>query len=290
MKLGCCLLASDLNPDYLDFYPLVHDAWQQVVGIDVRLVLIADEIPPNLHAYKQSITLFTPLPGVHTAFQAQCIRVLYPALMGSEYADAILISDMDMLPMSRRYFAGTIRNIDTDSFVVYRAGVLERKGQLPIMYNAALASTWGEMFPGLRDEGDVREVLMQWWSEAPDYAVKTWVETPVYTGPSAGSDWATDQTRLFSAVARWTVAAGEARLARLDDADTRFRRLDRHDLTDLEKIIMQRAHLLRAGYFTDYHMPQPPSEHAPLNAEAAKQVITPPSAIDRLRLFLKARV
>jgi len=47
MKLGCCLVASDLNPDYLDFFPLVQRAWREVVGIEVRLVLIANGPAPE---------------------------------------------------------------------------------------------------------------------------------------------------------------------------------------------------------------------------------------------------
>ena len=80
MKITKCLVACDLNEIYLEFYPIVRKYWKNVVGIDTVLILIADEIPYNLNEFRDEIILFKPVDDIHTAFQAQCIRILYPCL------------------------------------------------------------------------------------------------------------------------------------------------------------------------------------------------------------------
>src|SRR5437868_14486797 len=39
-SLGKVLLACDLNPDYLDFWPSTRQAWREIVGLDAVLVLV----------------------------------------------------------------------------------------------------------------------------------------------------------------------------------------------------------------------------------------------------------
>jgi hypothetical protein len=275
VKLACCLLAADANPDYLEFFPLVHAAWKDIVGVEVRLVLIADTLPPDLRRFEDSIRVFTPIPGVHTAFQAQCIRVLFPPLLASEFADAVLVSDIDMLPLSRRYFVRSIRHVDRNDFVIYRAGVLEHLGQLPICYNAAMPGTWAEVFPGIRDENDIAALLEEWWAGAS-----------LRYGIREGMDWATDQYRLFSYVANWSAINGTGRLVRLGDIATRFRRIDRSDPVKFRKSVTTHRHLLRTGYYADCHMLQPPSEHVTDNLMAATEAGTPASTMDHLRTML----
>jgi len=81
--------------------------------------------------------------GVHTAFQAQCIRLLYPALLETE--GAVVISDADMVPVSRRYFRRAVERIPEDHFVAFRDVTLA-SGEIPICYNAALPQTWRGVF------------------------------------------------------------------------------------------------------------------------------------------------
>ena len=267
MKLGCCLLASDLNPDYLDFFPLVQKAWKEAVGVEVRMVLIAQELPRDLRQFEGAIRLFRPVLGLHTAFQAQCVRLLFPALLHDECRDAVLISDMDMLPLSRRYFTQPLENLGADKFVMYRAGVLH--GQVPIGYNAALASTWWQIFPAIRDETDVAQVLGAWWAEGKDYGIRK------------GAGWFTDQDKLHSHLNAWEAAAGKGRLVRLTDGKTGLCRLDRSRPEEFRRNLARQSHLLRAGYFTDFHMMQPPSEHEALNLQVFAEAHTPPSPSDR---------
>ena len=102
MKITKCLVACDLNPTYLEFYPLVRKYWKNIVGIDTILILIADEIPYDLKEFSDEIILFKPVENIHTAFQAQCIRILYPSIIGSN--ENIIISDMDLIPLNKKYY------------------------------------------------------------------------------------------------------------------------------------------------------------------------------------------
>jgi hypothetical protein len=275
LKLACCLVASDLNPAYLHFFPLVHRVWTELVGIDVRLVLIGHELPPALNSFNRLVHVFPPVPGVHPAFQAQCIRLLFPALLGGEYTDAVLISDMDMIPMNRRYFTRPIEHLTPDKFVVYRAGVLEALGEIPICYNAATPGTWGEMFENVRDETDISDVLRQWWAECGGYEEIR-----------KGAGWTTDQRRLFSRLNAWAAAEGSGRVVRLTDRQTGFCRLDRCSPEVFRRRLARHSCLLRAGYYADFHMMQPAHEHGALNLQAADEALRPASPTDRMIVTL----
>src|SRR5207302_9814040 len=128
-------------------------------GLEPVLVLVAeaDAVPQHL-ADDPAVRIFEPECSLHTAFQAQCIRLLYPALL--EARGAVLTADADIVPMNHRYFHRPLRRIDSRHFVCYR-DVLLPLGELPICYNAALPDTWGAVF-GARDLADVGSMLRAW--------------------------------------------------------------------------------------------------------------------------------
>lgn len=256
MKLGACLVACDSNPIYLGFFPLILRAWEDIVGIDIHLVLVASQLADELRPFQPNVSLVQPVDGIPTAFQAQCIRLLYPALMAEITKDAVLISDMDVAPMNRRYFINPLEGIDDTCFVVYRSGLLEDTGELPVCYNAATPAVWGSVFPGLRDSKDIAQMLRDWWHENPvPYRVK------------ASDNWATDQRQLYRHVERWSDGAGAGLVARLSDRDTCFRRLDRGRRRVNRHRRLPITPLLRGGYYSDFHMP-PAATFADLNRRA----------------------
>ena len=279
MNLSRCLLACDGNPDYLGFYPLVRRAWREVVGINTLLVLVAEEIPSSLHQFEPEIVLFRPLAGISTAFQAQCIRLLYPALLETEDGGAIIISDMDMAPLGERYFNAPLAHVGGDQFVSYRAGLLDEYEQLAICYNAATPQVWAEVFPGVNDEGDVEDRLREWWADiAEDYRLRD------------GAGWSTDQTQLYRYVRRWSDGVGAGRVTPVEDRSNGFLRLDRTELSQFRKRLHHRSHLLRAGRVSDFHMMQPSDEYTALNQQAIDEALKPASAVDRARGALRAAI
>ena len=145
MKLECVLTAVDMKPFYLDFVPVFIEAWRRTYPqVDVRIVLVADEVPDDLKQYGDRIILFKPLKGVQTGFTAQCVRLLYPGLLG--YEGGVMISDIDTIPLNSTYHLESVENAPSDAFIC-TSGLAELDvKQIHMMYNIAASKTWRGMF------------------------------------------------------------------------------------------------------------------------------------------------
>ena len=58
-----------------------------------------------------------------------------------------------MMPLSKKYFQDSISELSENSFVVYRSDATP-DNMLPICWNAALGSTWGDIF-SIKNREDV---------------------------------------------------------------------------------------------------------------------------------------
>lgn len=249
MRLTHALVASDLNAGYVDFWPLVRRAWREVAGLEAVLVLVADseQVPAALLADDQ-VRLFEPVDRLYTAFQAQCIRMLYPALLETE--GAVLTADVDMLPLSRDYFHRPVSRVGERDFVAYR-DVLLPIAQIPICYNAALPETWCELFD-VHTSDDVRSRLATWGNDL------------AFDGVRGGAGWDTDQEILYRTLLRF--GAETRRVWLLDDRYTGFRRLERAELRKPRLLNAPQARRLRRGGYSDYHA-LPQAEFRELNEQ-----------------------
>jgi hypothetical protein len=236
MKIGSVLTSTDLNPLYCDFIPIFIKAWNTLFPeIDVVIVLIADSIPDNLINYSSNIRIYKPIENIHTAFQAQCIRLLYPQLI--ERNEGVLITDMDMLPMNRFYYEDAIKNISDNTFVCYRDVCLPH--ELPMCYNIALPSVWRTMFQG--------ETLQAWYYNRN------------YDGIHGGSGWNTDQLILIK---KFNDYKGNKSI--LNDRITRYNRLDRINNWQFENKHSLRTKIYN-GEYSDYHCLRPYTDNKQIN-------------------------
>lgn len=249
LRLTHVLLASDLHPSYIGLWPIAKRAWAGIAGLHPVLVLVADPaaVPHELRE-DPNVRVFEPEQGLHTAFQAQCIRLLYPALMDT--AEAIVTSDIDMVPMNARYFHHPLMRIDQTHFVCYRDALLEVE-ELPICYNAALPETWSSIF-GVEGIDDVRARLREWGADVQ------------YAGTHGGEGWTTDQRRLY----RILLDRGrrEDDVWILDDDFTGHRRLERAYLEKWGALSPEAARGIARHAYSDFHLLRADSEHAALNA------------------------
>ena len=56
MKLDCVLTACNNNPLYYDFIPIFIQSWNKLYpDIDVKVVLVNDNIPDDLNLYTKNI-------------------------------------------------------------------------------------------------------------------------------------------------------------------------------------------------------------------------------------------
>jgi hypothetical protein len=247
-SLGRVLLACDLNRDYLDFWPSTRLAWKEIVGLDAVLVLVAphDEIPDELRE-DAAVIPFEPIEGVHSTFQAQCIRLLYPALLDTD--GAVIISDMDLYPLRASYFHEPVKRIDERFFVVYRDDRLNH-GEIAVGFNAALPRTWREVFDVATIE-DVRTELARWANGLR------------YDGRRGWDGWYTDQHRLYERLLSWP--ARNERLWVLDDQYSRYRRLDRMYLAGEAGLKQRRIEAIRRCEYSDFNCFVPYREHRAIN-------------------------
>lgn len=239
MKIGTVLTASDLNPLYSEFIPIFIKAWKILFPeVDVIVVLVANEIPDNLKEYSEHIRLSPPIEGIHTAFHAQCIRLLYPRHIEKE--GGVLISDMDMLPMNRYYYENPIADKSDDMFIAYRDVCLPY--EIPMCYSIASPSVWKSMFGDKSDE----ETLKEWY-------------TPIYDGKHGGKGWNTDQLILIQKFKEWT---GPKII--LNDRITKYNRLDRvlpHQFNDIANLRCK----IKQGIYSDYHCLRPYTQYKQIN-------------------------
>jgi hypothetical protein len=248
MRIGRVLMACDLNPEYIEYWPSARRAWVEIVGLEPLLVLVAEDadIPPDLRD-DPYVVPFEPLPGVHTALQAQCIRLLYPAIVDTP--DAVLISDIDLYPLRPSYFLDPIEKLDARFFVTYRDIYLERK-QVSMLFNAAAPSTWSDVF-GVHTLEEVRARLAEWTSSIE------------YDGRRAWPGWFTDQQTLYQALTSWPDAP--RRWWAIDDEYSEHNQLDRLELMNEDGLPPQRqAEILRQEY-TEYVCMFPYRQHRELN-------------------------
>jgi hypothetical protein len=248
LRLTHALLASDLNERYVGLWPVAKRAWARIAGVEPILVLVASvDAVPQEFADDPAVHVFEPEPSLHTAFQAQCIRLLYPALLAA--TGAVITSDVDMVPMSPRYFHRPLARIDRRHFVCYR-DVLLPLGELPVCYNAALPQTWASVF-GIHDLDDVRTRLRE-WASGVDYA-----------GAHGGSGWTTDQRQLY----RILLERGrrEKDVWILDDDFTGYRRLERAYVEKWGALSDDARRGIARRSFSDFHLLRADSAHASLN-------------------------
>jgi hypothetical protein len=262
LRLSHVLVASDLNPEYVDMWHLARRAWASVAHLEVVLVLVADraDVPQALRGDGQ-VRVFEPITGLHTAFQAQCIRLLYPALL--EETDGVLVADIDMLPMNAQYFHRPARGVHETHFVCYR-DVLLGEHELPVCYNAALPRTWREIFE-VETLADVRVRL------------SAWADGVMYDGTRGGPGWATDQRILYRALTEF--GQRTERVWILDDHYTGFRRLDRGELYKQGELTPRHHRLIERGAYSDFHAPLPMSRFGELN----ERVVSLAAAAERQR-------
>ena len=208
MKIDIALTAVDCNKQYLYQLPITKLFWNEVIGIPLKVILIAKSIPKDLEDYKDDIILFPPIKGLHTAFQAQCVRLLYPALM-KEYKNSILITDMDLIPLSKKYFLELAEKIDEDKFLYYRNAYMNRK-MIGISNVAAKASTYQEIY-NINSFEDVISTLKSWYSKD-------------YTTSKGNTNWYTDQKNQYKYVMEWNKKTN--RFIHFNDKKTGFRNYD----------------------------------------------------------------
>lgn len=199
MRIDVALTAVNASERYLRFVPHYVKAWLNVGRGSVQplVVFVGDELPPSLRKFHRFMRLLAPVEGVPTSVQAQCVRLYYPAIERMKNPDqATLISDVDMIPLSR-WLVEAVRDAQPHEFVVYR-NMLSGVGEIPICYNAATPEVWAETF-GVASEEELRRAIAMLKDRLYD------------TGTRGTEGFHLDQRLLFEAVRDRVRAHGSVR-------------------------------------------------------------------------------
>jgi hypothetical protein len=150
------------------------------------MIYIGDTLPSHLIG-DSDVKLFQPIDDMPTATQAQMIRLLYPAIM--DCSGAVVISDMDLMPLNKDFFHKGFSYANKDQFVSLKAPMEDCK-QVCMAYVGATPSTWSD-FMKIKSIHDVRKRLEEW------------SEVYIANGLHGGRGWCSDQLELYKRVKSW---------------------------------------------------------------------------------------
>ena len=238
MKITKVLVSCDSHGDYASMFPLVHKMWKSICDYDCIAIYVGTSLPAVLENFKNkfpdSVILYKPLPNIHTTFQAQCIRLLYPALMENE---TVLISDMDIVPLKKQHFVELLDSYNKENFVTYTDRYVKQK-MFAMCYNAAHCSVWQTIF-NVKKIDDISTNLIQWYKDE-------------YTGSKNCIGWFTDQEKLYSNAIKYD------KIIILNDMHTNYKRLDKKQkkfILENKQVICQSIH-----NYSDFHFIRPYSK------------------------------
>ncbi|MGB8467956.1 MAG: hypothetical protein WCE21_03040 [Candidatus Babeliales bacterium] len=229
------IIASDLNRNYIEFWPAVAHWWQDIVGIKKVTFAVVGGVPPQCDVSDENIEVIyvEPIKGVSTALHAQTIRMLLPILYPNEVC---ILGDIDMIPLSSDFFVKYGAQVPDDHLLIYHE-YPESLGseyyyRYPFCYTAARGSTYGEIF-GISDVAQI-PVLIKQWSEL-------------------GWGFPTDERVLYAAVQKWRAKTN--RVSFLDIPDFYDHRLSKKQALNFDAV------KLAAGHYFDGHCPRPYSQY-----------------------------
>ena len=129
------IMSCDDNPYYLDFWPLVSWVWKDKMGIEPVLVHVGEKKPTEEYGQVHSMPVDDTVP-IHT--QAQLSRMWYTH---KEPNTTWITSDIDMFPMSRKYWQAAIVEFSQCNWTNLNSNV----DYFPICYNMAKGKVFADV-------------------------------------------------------------------------------------------------------------------------------------------------
>jgi hypothetical protein len=208
MKLTHVLTAC--NDKYSRFIPLFIHYWNKFYPEVKPIIIYVGRLPDYYKKYSEFITEYKSPYGLPSAYVAQTIRLLWPAILNQ--TGGVLITDMDMIPANSQYFSVNIQNLDDNLFINYRQadGFGLNVKQLYMCYNIAPSKIWSDIF-NIRNMNDLNKFLITNFN-------------PEYDSIHGGNGWYTDQELFFNYFMKWS--KNNSNHIFLNDLNTQFVRLE----------------------------------------------------------------
>jgi hypothetical protein len=134
-------MSSDSNSLYLDFWPIVSKIWKKKFNITPILYYIDENHNIEISEEFGKVIKLKPIDNIPVYLQ--CLWVRYWAF--SEYPDDInILSDIDMLPLSKEYFIDSIESVDSNMYV-HLNPCIDTYGMLPSCYHVCSGKLFKEI-------------------------------------------------------------------------------------------------------------------------------------------------
>lgn len=135
MKIDYAIHASDSNPLYLDFWEPVSKLWKLKFGVTPVLLYFGEGDPTTKYG---DVIKIDCMPSIPLPLQCQWARYWYATTIKDNVG---IISDIDMLPLSKHYFIDQIKNIDNTKYVHLNPCFGEYP-RIPACYHVATGDTY----------------------------------------------------------------------------------------------------------------------------------------------------
>lgn len=136
MKIKYSIMSSDSNKTYLDFWPIVSKIWKKKFNVTPILYYIDENHDIEIDETYGIVKKMKPVNGIPVYLQ--CLWVRYWAF--TQFLDDVcIISDIDMLPLSKKYFLDNIKDISEEKYVHINP-CIESYGTLPSCYHICKGS------------------------------------------------------------------------------------------------------------------------------------------------------
>ena len=238
MKIKYAIMSSDSNPLYLDFWPVISKIWYEKFNITPVLYYFGDNVD-SIDTQYGIVKHMTPAPDVPIYFQ--CLWVRYWSY--AEHLDDIsIISDIDMIPLSTKYFIDSIADVADDMYVHLNACILSY-GTLPSCYHVCRGDIYKDIL-SLDDDyiADVTRVFNMNLGEDPGAHL------------TGNQQWYADERYASSKVLEYYNNNPEKVLLFDRSSKTGDRRIDRSNWSyDVEG--------LKSGFYLDSHSIRPYSKY-----------------------------
>jgi hypothetical protein len=143
MKIDYVIMSTDGNELYDNFWEINKKIWYDIIGVLPILVIIGSE--DKIEKFDDSIIVtFKKVEDIKTSFQSQVARLYVTSLF---LENTLLISDIDMIPLSKNYFINLADEVKENQILIYTSDAYGYKNQkrYPMCYNLAKGKTYHEI-------------------------------------------------------------------------------------------------------------------------------------------------
>jgi len=141
MKIKYAIHSSNSNQTYIDFWPIISEIWQTKFNITPVLIYIEDIENVTISSDYGIVIRLKPIQGISIISQTQIARIWATSLFPD---DVSIISDIDMIPISKYYFIESIAEIEEIDYV-HLHPFPKNYPNIPICYHVAMGKVFKDV-------------------------------------------------------------------------------------------------------------------------------------------------